>query len=282
MAFALDLWNVPVVRNYRMAEQFFMNAQLTPWRKTAPHQHDDYPFPEKKQRNLGVRKDDNGDIIFRLHDTDVVRWKPDNTAECKIWASPSTCNFYANFLPNGIYFSCPNTLSGILIYVQDYKFPVCSDFTVRLMTDGSAEITPVVPYAFVKKRIKRKEAREVLKDTSYHEFCAWSKVMAPMLITDQLTWRDRNTARLNTTGWLEDNVEDKECWPDILIGHLDYNKWTQKIVGLSSLHTRIRESIYSSYHNRKKVYYEEWLPTLKRRAALTDLEVRPLSEKEEK
>lgn len=59
-----------------------------------------------------VREGEDGEIIFRLYDTDVVTWHPNNSVEIDNFGTVTTGAFARTFLPSGISLSHPSTRRG--------------------------------------------------------------------------------------------------------------------------------------------------------------------------
>ncbi len=66
-------------------------------------------------RNHGVtwvREEDDGSIVFRLYETDVVIWHPDNSVEIENYGTVTTGTFARTFLPADISLCHPTTRRG--------------------------------------------------------------------------------------------------------------------------------------------------------------------------
>lgn len=59
-----------------------------------------------------VREGEDGEIIFRLYETDVVTWYPDDSVEIDNFGTVTTSAFARTFLPSGISLSHPTTRRG--------------------------------------------------------------------------------------------------------------------------------------------------------------------------
>lgn len=96
------------VHNYDTARAALERAMKTPTgkRRTAKQ----YGFHLGLSRNHGVtwvREDDDGTINFRLYDTDVVIWHPDNSVEIDNFGSTTTSEFARRFIPAGMHLAYP-------------------------------------------------------------------------------------------------------------------------------------------------------------------------------
>lgn len=66
-------------------------------------------------RNHGVtwvRPNEDGSIAFRLYDTDVVTWHPDNSVEIENYGTVTTSGFASRFLPQGFHLHHLTTRRG--------------------------------------------------------------------------------------------------------------------------------------------------------------------------
>jgi hypothetical protein len=111
MSFRLSLYIVPHVRSYDEARAFHAKAAKKPWRNTSrtpvnsynTAYYADHALPGKRSRTCGVRME-NENIIFRLHTTDVITWRPDGSVRVNVYHSQSTCGFINHFIPRRMWF----------------------------------------------------------------------------------------------------------------------------------------------------------------------------------
>lgn len=92
------------VSSYSEAQQVLEKYRHTPKRKLL-RERKAYGYHLGMNRNHGVtwvRDESGGSIVFRLYDTDVVTWNPDNSVTVENWGSVTTSDFAHQFLPQGI------------------------------------------------------------------------------------------------------------------------------------------------------------------------------------
>lgn len=248
MAFRVTLHSVPRVRSYEQAVEFYNKAAKKPWRKGKlpsraryfPQYYSDYAFPGKRQRTCGVRKVGEN-IIFRLHSTDVVTWRPDGSVKIEVFHSQSTCHFIDHFV-SGVWVNLHS--NGYVIRHHDddcTATPVSSDFVIT--ADGT--ITDTMPAAFALPRIKRDEAKKLREAVRYPQFVKWRKIMEPLL-TPHRDWRERwkLEAEVYANG-IQECLRNEEHWPLLVNANVD--------------NSRILANLYD---RAPEVYRMEYFPTL--------------------
>jgi hypothetical protein len=247
MSFRVTLHSVPRVRSYEDAVAFHDKAAKKPWRqstKSNKHHFNDHAFPGKRQRQCGVRKVGEH-IIFRLHNTDVITWRPDGSVRVEVYHSQSTCHFIDHFTP-GISISLHS--NGYAVRHWDAEFtvtPIKDDFTI--FADGTIGETERT--AFALQRVKRDVAKELRDTVRYPEFAKWRKIMEPLLAPHR-DWRER--WKLEGEIWshgLSQCLLNEEHWPLLVNANMD----NQTILA-------------NLYDNALDVYEFEYFRTLKWRA----------------
>ena len=216
MSFRVTLHSVPRVRSYEQAVAFYNKAAEKPWRKGKipnraqyfPQYYADYAFPGKRQRTCGVRKVGEN-IIFRLHTTDVITWRPDNSVRVEVYHSQSTCHFIDHFTP-ALSISLHN--NGYILRHRDDNCtatPIRDDFTI--FADGTVGETE--PAAFALQRIRRDVAKELRDAVRYPAFVKWRKIMEPLLAPHR-DWREhwKLEGEIYATG-LSECLRNEEHWP---------------------------------------------------------------------
>ena len=91
------------VTSYAEAQQVLEKYRHTPKRRLRERKA--YGYHLGTSCNYGVtwvRDEIDESIAFRLYDTDVVSWSPDNSVTIKNWGSATTSDFARQFLPPGI------------------------------------------------------------------------------------------------------------------------------------------------------------------------------------
>lgn len=103
------------VKDYASAEAALERASKTLTGKV--RQEKTHGFHLGANRNYGVtwvrRLEDAGAIAFRLYDTDVVVWHPDNSVEIDNFGTVTTSAFAARFLPQGFHLHHPTARRGM-------------------------------------------------------------------------------------------------------------------------------------------------------------------------
>ena len=173
MAFAISTANIPSIFSYADALHYHDRAAQKPWRNGG----EDFPFPEKRVRQYGVRKLADGSVAFRLHSTDVVTWHPDNSITLEVYTSQSTQAFANCLLPS------PVSVGGQMTRLEigrDWRaqkmYPIAN--TVHIAPDHETVDTPMV---WEKRKTDRKVAQRVLAETRYAEYREWYKLMTAMM-----------------------------------------------------------------------------------------------------
>jgi hypothetical protein len=64
-------------------------------------------FDDSRPRLRTIRKNTDGDIIFKMYSTDVITWHPDNTFTVREYASKTTNEFANPYTPSGFWCSFP-------------------------------------------------------------------------------------------------------------------------------------------------------------------------------
>jgi len=244
MAFRLTLYSVPRVRNYEDAVAFYNKAAEKPWRVTSQtnkYHFNDYAFPGKRQHSCGVRKVGEN-IIFRLHSTDVIIWRPDNSVRVDVWHSQSTCHFINHFT-HGVWISLHNN-GYVLRHYDDNTTatPIRDDFTI--FADGT--IGETEPAVFVLQRVQRDLTKKLRESVRYPEFAKWRKIMEPLLAPHR-DWRARwkLEGEVSSIG-LSECLRNEEHWPLLVNANMD----NQMILA-------------NLYDKHSEVYEFDKFPTLK-------------------
>lgn len=101
------------VSSFETAKAALDRASRTPTGKARKEQL--YGFHLGLNRNHGVtwvREKEDGAIAFRLYDTDVVTWLPDNSVEVDNFGTVTTSGFAHTFLPRGVHLHYPTERRG--------------------------------------------------------------------------------------------------------------------------------------------------------------------------
>ena len=220
MSFRVSLHAVPYVRSYDEALAFHAKAAEKPWRKGKlpsraryyPNYYTDHALPGKRQRTCGVRMmGDN--VVFRLHSTEVITWRPDGSVRVSVYHSQSTCVFINNFIPNHLMISMHSN-GYVLRNLETLDvIPLRDDFTI--FADGTIGETD--PAAFGVQRINKPAAKRLREEVGYPAFTKWRKIMEPLLVNGH-SWQLRYNARweIDSRG-VDECLQDQEMWPQFII-----------------------------------------------------------------
>ena len=171
MAFSLSMRDVPYVRSYNEAVNFY--DRCVPWRDGSG----DRPLLGKRHRNSGVRMiDHNEDVVFRYDRTDVVTWHKNGA--CTInnggWGTVSTCAFATRFAPTTCYLS----KNGHHLVIDSLTYPIAG----RVVTvSGTGEVSGPGLGVFAKDRVNRKRAKALLASLGYPRYADWYRWTWPMM-----------------------------------------------------------------------------------------------------
>jgi hypothetical protein len=181
-----------------------------------PNYYTDHALPGKRSRNCGVRMmGDN--VVFRLHSTEVITWRPDGSVRVNVYHSQSTCVFINNFIPNHLMISMHSN-GYVLRNLETLDvIPLRDDFTI--FADGTIGETD--PVAFGVQRINKPVAKRLREEVGYPAFTKWRKIMEPLLV-GQHDWREQWNAdsELSRMGYVS-ALKDQEMWPKFVIAGRD-------------------------------------------------------------
>jgi hypothetical protein len=168
---------------------------------------DERPIKGKESsKQMRVRIPKNGDVVFRYHYLDVVRWRADNSYVLESYPSRSTCSFANCFLPREHWLTKEGARLGIGSWSDGTVYPVVRMAIVRgdhVETDG----------IFTREVVNRKGAKEVLAETRYAEYRDWYNVMFPM-VRDTMapSWQ----RKWSTPADLMEMLNDPDQWHAIM------------------------------------------------------------------
>lgn len=176
MAFAMSKLRSQM-NSYAAALGYYDNC--TPWRGEGDAA--ERPLKERRVRHMGVRLKPDQSVAFRLWNTEVVTWHPDNTLTLVPYASPTTDAFAQGFTPWGLG-CCFN--SGYVTVCRargenhtflrttgQMHFAVGDDACVQLLS---------TPKPWKVYRMDRKQANAARKATGFKDFKLWVTAMQAM------------------------------------------------------------------------------------------------------
>lgn len=125
--------NVSRVDNYAKARKVFEACKLTPTGRQRKVTDNGYPLGLSRKSVTWVHEFD-GKIAFRLYDTDVVIWHPDNSFEVENYGTSTTTGFADRFTPRGIHLHHPSREGGH--YMVSYPTAPHQMWQDRAMVQG--------------------------------------------------------------------------------------------------------------------------------------------------
>lgn len=184
MAFHIDTYNIPPIRNYSDAKQYW--SRIKPWRGAGDMNA--RPIAGRNKKHMIMRMTNDESIAFRLHGTDVVVYHPDGTITLNAYPSVSTDMFARSLTPSGISTSFNNG-AGYLLHLErgdtTMTFRMARE-SVRLMRHellGWLPTDPAMFAPFVKYRVNTTKANDELKRYKFKDFQAWIKARAALVST---------------------------------------------------------------------------------------------------
>lgn len=173
--------NARCVASYADAVKALEAASRTPTGRNRTEKHYGFPLGGHSKSVTWVRDRDEGVIAFRLYNTDVVVWHPDNSVEIDNFGSVTTSAFASRFLPRGINLNNTRTISYATKpdgYVWGGN--ICIGGGVRFREHGDVwlpdeDTLDTINYP----EVDRVKARAVTKSYPFKDFEMWLS-MAPM------------------------------------------------------------------------------------------------------
>lgn len=232
MSFGLLMRGVPYVTTY--ADAVAMYGRATAWRGEDPA--GDRPLPDKRSRDYGVRVDDT-DVVFRYHNTDVVRWHADGsyTLNTGGYRTNSTCAFATNFMPRRHHLQ----KGAGHLRINERLYPIAGhEVTVSADEVPSGEGLG----RFSKRKVNRKRAKALLSTLGYPEYRAWYETMS-LMVRDTMppTWsRD-----YYSPDSIKQSLGDPEMWHGLMMS-------------TTGTPAQVREAMYIWHDYRESVYDFEY------------------------
>jgi len=230
MAFSYEGHNLPHLSNHAEALRFWEQAET--WRGES----NERILDKRAKRNVTIRQTSDGSIACKLHHTDVVVYRPDNTLTIRPWMSMSTDTFAGRLL--GWTNIKPSFNQGVVqIGGVFYR---ANDTLELAQRDGSYVLTST-PDPFVFRTVNRKEANKVLKAHDYKAFADWVRMVEVSGVEFQRGWA--------TAADTEALLADRQQW-EKLLSLSDHGRDKGKIQVDQTI-TNVREALY---HNNPQVY----------------------------
>ena len=183
-------------QDYASAKALLRKAQNHPEWKTKTREAEQYGFSlrtKTKDSTTWVREE-NGAVIFRLHDTDVVTYHEDGRCEIENWGSVLTSSFFNAYGPRCVFLNVSDSSIGYLASQREKRFDgdwrtqqyrVCGNGSVfRQHGDFWLPDEDTMPEIVVPAGIDRRAAREIRKQYNFTDFELWMET-APQLLNLQ-------------------------------------------------------------------------------------------------
>lgn len=225
MSFSYDGSGLPYLSNHAEALRFW--EQAGKWRGES----NERILDKRAKRNVTIRQTSDGSIACKLHATDVVVYRANNTLTIRPWMSMSTDAFAGRLL--GRTTIQPSFNQGVVrIGGVFYRANNTLELAQR---DGSYVLTST-PDPFVFRTINRKKANVVLKAHDYKAFADWVRTVAVAEVEFELY---RGTPTTQGVGAL---LADRQQWERLLV--LSYH-WSNKgKIQVDQTITNVRETLY--------------------------------------
>lgn len=178
--------------DYASAQRVLEQAALTPTGRQRQSKEYGFPLGGHSKSVTWVRELDDGAIAFRLWDTDVVIWYPDNSFDVENYGTVTTSQFARRFLPAGIWLNHPVTKRGVESGAKTITYrgrdeagssvqTKCIGYVVRFNETGDGRWVPDEDTLDTMKFVEldRTKAREVAQVYHLKDFENWLS-MAPM------------------------------------------------------------------------------------------------------
>lgn len=201
------------INGYDEAVSYFEGCK--PWRGKPD---DPRPMQERRSRLMSVRREANGDIAFRYHNTDVVVWHKDNTFTITVWPSQSTDVFANSFTPAGFGsgMAADNvrimTTTGWRIYKAKPVMLFQFDTYSRCMSLLSQ------PEPFTKYGVNRERMKQVRVESGFADFKAWALAYEAIANPKRPTPYYKLLFRSWTNSTLLTMLANKERWVELTEG----------------------------------------------------------------
>jgi hypothetical protein len=133
--------------------------------------------PYSSRRVVSVRKDPDDSIAFRLYETDVVTYHPDNSLTIEPYSSMTTTRFARAYSPSWLstWFGSP---LGALVCVEDRYYQTDYQAITFVCTEGVW--APRAPRPFDVPYVDRTAGRAALRAHGYPDFRDWLWAYLPM------------------------------------------------------------------------------------------------------
>lgn len=187
------------VINFETAQQALEAASKTPTgRNRAPKE---YGFPlGGHSKSVTWVREEGGSIAFRLYETDVVTWHPDNSVDIENHGTVTTSGFASRFLPPTISLCYPSKNGGHrgITYATEngnqrwYSRHVCWGYPVTFRQNEDDIWLPDLDTCDTVRfygKVDARAARELYKGLNLRAFDNWLS-MAPLHLQIEHDWFD--------------------------------------------------------------------------------------------
>lgn len=208
MAYSINTHTIPGCHDYEAAVRLYDKAKQ--WRCNPKH-GEERKLRDSSRTNMGVRLGSNKEVIFRLYNTDVVVWFPDNSIAITPYSTISTNAFVSNFAPVGFwpYFTAS---PGGLISVRDITYKVVKnhwgdyndhDRRIYRLSDSGGRFAKVAneeeawrpvdgTLPIVVPKVDAKKARVATKKYQLKEFEGFLRAMSHIAMPNKAEYQIRH------------------------------------------------------------------------------------------
>ena len=215
MAFVIEMniANVGTINSHAQAVAFYDKCRVG---RTKEHGEERRIKGKERNKDMGVRIDSTGNVLFRYYRTDVVVWLQDDSYVINTYSSRSTDAFATAFMGADTYLTKQGSQIAVGRYYDEDSvvYPIMSWARVH----GKVVTTNAV---FTQQVINRKAAKAVLATTRYTEYRKWHAAMRPMLQDHDVSYWKREYFHRDT---LVEALPDSDKWHRIMMsqtGHPD-------------------------------------------------------------
>lgn len=155
------------LHGYASAAKYLESCK--PWRGETG-KHDERPIKARRNRRAGVRRMHDDSIAFRLHDTDVVVYRPDNSVTINVYDSVTTADFIRCYAPYSVTASLSGRGAGY-ISVNGRCYRANHGDRITIYADGSVDASS----HWVWPRVDRKAANAFRRSAKLDKVRAFLK-----------------------------------------------------------------------------------------------------------
>jgi hypothetical protein len=175
----------------------------------------------RRCKTQSVRLNKDGDVIFRLWNTDCVIYRADGTLELEGYASALTNSFIRALTDHTVSVDLRGA-SGFVVFTGPGRdHGTFFDDSIALVRDAHGGWTPhpdMRLHEVMVPHLDRQRTREVLKASGYHDFANWARAAIRLGVLDTVSIKTkfRNEYYGMAPHQLLAALSDREQWVDVL------------------------------------------------------------------